>query len=83
IVDNLIRALSARLADRTLSLEISDEAKAMIIDQGFDPVYGARPLKRYLQSKVETLVAKKILSSELSAGSVIKVDVKDGQLVCP
>ena len=82
IVDNLIRALSSRLADRTLKLEISDAAKAMIIDQGFDPVYGARPLKRYLQSKVETLVAKKILSSDLSAGSVIKVDVKDGELVC-
>ena len=53
-----------------------------MIDRGFDPIYGARPLKRYLQSSVETLVARKILEGDLKAGSTIIVDVDDGELVC-
>lgn len=61
IIDNLTAALRRRLEERELGLAISDEAKQLIIDRGFDPVYGARPLKRYLQSAVETLIAKPFL----------------------
>jgi len=53
-----------------------------VIDNAYDPAYGARPLKRFLQGKVETLVARKILADELSAGDTITIDVTDGQLVC-
>ena len=82
IIDNLTQALRERLADKTLSLEITDAAKDYIIDKGFDPVYGARPLKRFLQSKVETLIARTILTGNLSTGSALTIDYKDGQLVC-
>ena len=82
IIDNLVASLRNRLADRTLSLDITDAAKQLVIDRGFDPIYGARPLKRYLQSSVETLVARKILEGDLKAGSTIIVDVDDGELVC-
>ena len=82
IIDNLVGSLRARLADRTLSLEITDPAKQLVIDRGFDPIYGARPLKRYLQSTVDTLVARKILEGDLKAGSTIVVDVENGELVC-
>jgi ATP-dependent Clp protease ATP-binding subunit ClpB len=68
IIDNLVAALRARLADKTLKLEITDSAKDLVIDQGFDPVYGARPLKRFLQSRVETLIARTILSGDLATG---------------
>ena len=60
IIDNLVAALRSRLADRTLNLEMTDAAKALIIENGYDPVYGARPLKRYLQSHAETLIARTI-----------------------
>ena len=56
-------------------------AKELIIDQGFDPVYGARPLKRYLQSHVETLVARRIIAADVAPGTTMLVDAKDGQLV--
>ena len=82
IIDNLVEALRQRLADKTLKLEITDSAKAVVIDQGFDPVYGARPLKRYLQSRVETMIARTILSGDLAAGSTIVVDAVNGELVC-
>ncbi len=59
---------------------ITDKAKDFIIDHGYDPIYGARPLKRYLQSKVETLLARKMLESDLSAGSLLSVDVENGDL---
>ena len=71
-----------RLEDKSLGLEITDGAKQLIIDRGFDPVFGARPLKRYLQSTVETLIARAILAGDMPAGHVIKVDVRDGELVC-
>ena len=61
IVDLMVKELSDRLADQELSLELTDAAKQMVVDNGYDPVYGARPLKRYLQNYVETLTAKKIL----------------------
>ena len=82
IIDILTSALRQRLEDKSLGLEITDGAKQLIIDRGFDPVFGARPLKRYLQSTVETLIARAILAGDMPAGHVIKVDVRDGELVC-
>ncbi|POP31610.1 ATP-dependent chaperone ClpB [Lactonifactor longoviformis] len=81
IVDLLIKELNHRLADQELSLELTDEAKAYVIDGGYDPVYGARPLKRYLQKYVETLSARLILSGEIDAGDTILIDVENGELV--
>ena len=82
IIDILTASLKKRLADKTLGLEITDAAKQLIIERGFDPVFGARPLKRYLQASVETLIAKTILSGEMEAGHVITIDVENGELVC-
>ncbi len=81
IVDLMIKELSDRLADQELSLELTDAAKQMVVDNGYDPVYGARPLKRYLQNYVETLTAKKILSGDVHAGDTIVLDVKDGEFI--
>ena len=77
IVDILLGGLRARLAERTLRLEVTDEAKNSIIENGFDPIYGARPLKRYLQSHVETLLARAILSRDLSTNDVLTVDINE------
>ena len=82
IIDNLVAGLSRRLADRSLSLELTGAAKANIIENGFDPVYGARPLKRYLQSKAETLIARTILQGSVRAGDTLVVDEENGALVC-
>ena len=79
IVDLMVKELSDRLADQELSLELTDAAKQMVVDNGYDPVYGARPLKRYLQNYVETLTAKKILSGDVHAGDTIVLDAKDGE----
>ena len=79
IVDLMVKELSDRLADQELSLGLTDAAKQMVVDNGYDPVYGARPLKRYLQNYVETLTAKKILSGDVHAGDTIVLDVKDGE----
>lgn len=80
IIDLLIKSLAQRIEERRLHLEVTDAAKDVIIEGGYDPVYGARPLKRYLQSKVETLLAKKILESDLEPNSTLIVDAKDGAL---
>lgn len=77
IVDILLRGLAARLEDRSLKLDITDRAKDVIIDGGFDPIYGARPLKRYIQSHVETLLARAILSRDLKTGDTLTVDTDD------
>ena len=82
IIDIMLGSLKKRLADKSLGLEVTDAAKELVIDRGFDPVYGARPLRRYLQSSLETLVARKILSGDLDADSAITVDVENGELVC-
>ncbi|MBQ9687449.1 MAG: ATP-dependent chaperone ClpB [Oscillospiraceae bacterium] len=82
IIDIMVASLRQRLADRSLGLEITDEAKALIIDRGYDPLYGARPLRRYLQSSVETLIARRILSGEVAPESTIVVDAVDGELRC-
>ena len=82
IIELLLKSLRSRLSDRGLSLEVSDEAKALIIERGYDPVYGARPLRRVLQGSLETLIARRILSGELESGSTITVDAENDQLVC-
>ena len=81
IVDLMVKELSNRLADQELSLELTDAARTRVIENGYDPVYGARPLKRYLQNYVETLAAKKILSGDVHAGDTLVLDVKDGEFV--
>ncbi|MBR6486535.1 MAG: ATP-dependent chaperone ClpB [Lachnospiraceae bacterium] len=80
IVGLLVADLNMRLADKNLTVKLSDDAKAYIIEGGYDPVYGARPLKRYLQKTVETLSAKLILSGNVGDGGSILIDVKDGEL---
>ena len=82
IVDILTQSLRKRLESRMLDLEITPAAKRLIIERGFDPVYGARPLKRYLQSGVETLIARTILAGDMPAGHTIVIDEADGQLTC-
>ena len=80
IIDLLIQELNERLADREIKVALSDTAKAYITEQGYDPVYGARPLKRYLQKHVETLSAKLILADQVRGGDTIYIDVKDDAL---
>ena len=82
IIDLLVESLRKRLAEQNLKLELSPEAKALIIQRGYDPLYGARPLRRVLQSSVETLVARTILRGDLAPGATITVDVENGELVC-
>lgn len=74
IVDLMIKDLSRRLADKQIKVEITDNAKAYIIDNGYDPVYGARPLKRFIQSKVETLIARAIIGDKLKEGDTVVID---------
>ena len=81
IADLLLDGLKKRLAEKELSLELTDAAKDLIADAGYDPIYGARPLKRYLQSKLETLIARKILSDDPAPGSTLQVDAENGELV--
>ena len=81
IVELQLTDLRERLADKQLSLAVTDAAKAFIIDAGYDPIYGARPLKRFIQSKVETLIAREIIGGNHSAGDTLTVDVENGQLV--
>ena len=81
IVDLMVKELNDRLADQELSLELTDVAKKDVIDNGYDPVYGARPLKRYLQKYVETLTARKILSGEVHTGDTLVLDVENGEYV--
>ena len=78
IVDLMVKDLNKRLAGQEITIKLTDEAKSAIIDQGYDPVYGARPLKRFIQNNVETLVARMILAGEVSTQSAIIIDY-DGQ----
>ena len=82
IIDLLVESLRKRLQEQNLKLDLSDEAKTLIIQRGYDPLYGARPLRRVLQSSVETLVARTILRGDLAPGATITVDVENGELVC-
>jgi ATP-dependent Clp protease ATP-binding subunit ClpB len=80
IVDLMLADLQKRLDDKHIRINVSEAAKNYIVDCGYDPNFGARPLRRFIQSKVETLVAKKMISCDLSAGDVIDVDLEDGVL---
>ena len=80
IIHLIIADLNERLADRELRIELTEEAGSFIVENGYDPVYGARPLKRYIQKYVETLAAKLILRDEVAGGDTILIDVKDGEL---
>ena len=73
--------LTKRLAEKGLRLTLTDEAVQSVIDKGYDPVYGARPLKRYIQHTLETMLAKRILSGDCQSGDEITVDAKDGNLI--
>ena len=81
IVDLLIADLEKRLSDKQLYITVTQAAKDYIIDQGYDPVYGARPLKRFLQSSVETLLARKMIAENLEPDTMLTVDMDDGSLV--
>ena len=81
IVNLMVKELNRRLADQELGLELTEAAKSHVIEEGYDPVYGARPLKRYLQKYVETLAARKILSGDVHAGQTLLLDLEDGQFV--
>ena len=80
IIDLLIQALSKRLEDKQLSVQLTDAAKQYVIDNGYDPVYGARPLKRFLQRNVETLLGRTIIAGDLSEGTKLVVDYQNGEL---
>ena len=82
IIDIMTASLAKRLQEKTLNLRITDEAKALIAERGYDPQFGARPLRRYLQSGVETLIARHILGGDPAPGSTVTIDVQDGELVC-
>jgi ATP-dependent Clp protease ATP-binding subunit ClpB len=80
IVDLLLVGLRARLAERRITLEVSDTAKTFLGNQGYDPVYGARPLKRYVQRELETRIGRKLIAREIADGSRVLVDVANGAL---
>ena len=74
--------LNRRLSDKQLTMHLTPAARSYIVAQGYDPIYGARPLKRYLQSAAETLIAKEILRGDLAAGSTLVLDTENGELSC-
>ena len=80
IVDLQMKHLNERLSDKQLTVTLTDEAKQYVIDSGYDPVYGARPLKRFLQKNVETLAARVILEGQVSMGDTITIGLSDGKL---
>ena len=79
IIDLLVKSLADRMKERQLRLVITPAAKELAIENGYDPVYGARPLKRYIQSKIETLIARTMIEKELSAGDTVEVGASDGE----
>ena len=81
IIDLLVLDVNKRLADRQIQIALTEEAKIWVVEGGYEPMYGARPLKRFLQKHVETMAAKLILSGEVSMGDTIELDSKDGELV--
>ncbi len=81
IIDLMLGSLNQRLADKQLHCTVTDTAKELIIEEAYDPQFGARPLRRYVQHTVETLIARKILSGQLNPGEELLVDVEDGQLI--
>ncbi|MBQ3842622.1 MAG: type VI secretion system ATPase TssH, partial [Ruminiclostridium sp.] len=81
IVDLMTEALGKRLEDKQLTLSLTPAAKSFIIDNGYDPVYGARPLKRFIQHHLETLIARAIISDQLNPGDTIRVDSDGDRLI--
>ncbi|MBR3515083.1 MAG: ATP-dependent chaperone ClpB [Lachnospiraceae bacterium] len=81
IIGLIMKSLNARLEDRDVSVELDPEAERFIVENGYDPIYGARPLKRYIQKTVETLSAKLILSGEISQGDTIRIELQGDELV--
>ena len=81
IIDLLVTDINRRLRDKELSIELTENAKNMIVEGGYEPMYGARPLKRYLQKHVETLAAKLMLADKAAGGDVILIDVDNDQLI--
>ena len=82
IVGLMIAGLNKRLEDKQLKVTLTDAAMDAVIERGFDPVFGARPLKRYLQSKVETLIARKVIAADVTPGTELIVDVDEtGEIV--
>ena len=80
IIDLMLKSLQNRLKDKQITLDVTDAAKTYIADNGYDPVYGARPLKRYIQSTLETMLAKKIIADEIEPYSTVKIDCVDNEL---
>ena len=80
IIDLLMADMNRRLADKEISIELTEAAKAKTAEDGYEPVYGARPLKRYLQKYVETLAARLMLKGDIGAGGTIVIDLNDGRL---
>ena len=80
IIELLISDLNRRLADRQISIHLTETAKEFVIEKSYEPAYGARPLKRYLQKTVETMSAKLILSDAVTMGQTIVLDVEQGEL---
>ncbi|MBR2934945.1 MAG: AAA family ATPase, partial [Oscillospiraceae bacterium] len=80
IIDLLVADLNRRLADKQLTVALTDEAKRFIIDSAYDPIYGARPLRRFVQHSVETLIGRKIIADQVSTGQTLTVDCRDGKL---
>jgi len=81
IIDLLVKDINRRIEDKEISLTVTDKALDYIVEKAYDPVYGARPLKRYLQKNVETLLAKKMLADEVAVGDVLSLDVENDVLV--
>ncbi|MBQ3516429.1 MAG: AAA family ATPase, partial [Lachnospiraceae bacterium] len=81
IVDLIIADLNKRISDKEISITVTPAAKDYIVENGYDPTYGARPLKRYVQKNVETLLARKILAGEVQMGDVVTIDVMAEHLV--
>ena len=80
IIDLMVAELNGRLRDKQLTVELTDGAKQFIIDAAYDPIYGARPLRRYLQHTVETLISRKIIGDQVQPGDTLTVDVEGDQL---
>ena len=80
IIDLLVTDINKRLADKQVHITLTDRAKEFVVEGGYEPMYGARPLKRYLQKHVETMVAKQILAGNVGMGDEIVLDEKDGAL---
>jgi len=81
IVDKIVKELQGRLADRHITVELTDAAREFVVEAGFDPMYGARPLKRYVQRQVETKLARELIAGTITDNSHVVVDVENNELV--